>query len=732
MKAEHRKNRHFENYEFKPYPYQVNTVPPELNGVASMTSYAFCDSSTRRQMAAVQQGQAIATLITDEPFIQTGTERKFAKASLAIRAPCNLRIIDVIPFYQRDMAYQGIHYNSLNYIVYESLDDGSINTIELPEYASYHPEFGFKYRLAAGISLSRKEELQKDQVIAEVPNVDDEGMLKIGRNAPIAFLSHPGVADDGFIMGEHARKEFPYYRIIHRDVSFGSSMFPLFVHGEGESAKLFPDIGERIPENGLLMVLRSFVDELAACEQSRYATMGYDPVSDEPVWAEADSDVGEGIVVGIEVYHDSESSNPGIPVGMEKQLMKYHVGKMKFYNELQRVVSTIRRNSRGVIKLGEEIQSILTDAIAYSHSEDGRQKVKLTYAQKPLDDWRIHFTIRYLAYPGKGNKFTDCHGGKGTIVNILPEDQMPITRDGQRAWFILDPHSTNNRLNPGRLHEHFRNAIRGPLTEELRAGAGWSEGDVFTLEDVEAYKRKKPKEFEDHIDKLMRYYDLMSPEHYEGVKQLNDTELLEHFAYILNHGIHVTVPIDSQREPVDGVEQLEREFYRGNDSVTMGDLEGKKITIKDACSVSEMYMIMLEKTGDDWSAVSSARTQVHGVLSQVSKADKYRYPSRNQPTRFTGETEVRLLTLYGGPRMVAELMDRNNNIITHTAICWRLVSDERPGAIETIVDRKKYPITGGSALKIFKGILLCGGYEIRYAPYVNPHPRPVHYNLIGA
>lgn len=307
---------------------------------------------------------------------------------------------------------------------------------------------------------------------------------------------------------------------------------------------------------------------------------------------------------------------------------------------------------------------------------------------------------------------------KGVVCQTCPEDQMPIDAEGNRADIVMDPNATISRMNLGRVYEQYFSAAARDVHKLICRVLNITPNTE--KEHALIYLQGLSHELKDEAwNHLLHFYKIMNTEMFNWFKEGKVRQDPDDFlAHIVAYGVYVYLPSNHQNELVEMVKACERSTFRPcYGPVTYVGNSGRRVTTKEKVRIGSMYFILLEKIGDDWSAVSSAKLQHFGVPAQLTKQDKYSKPARLQPVRGAGEAEVRIYASYTSERFVAELMDRNNNPKAHKELVMSILKADQPSNIPIAIDRVKIPFGSSKPLQLVKHLCEVSGFQFKYKPY---------------
>lgn len=705
-----------------------NELHPALLSTAALNPFQANTSASRGYMySSSHLGQMLVIKGSTERRIQTGMEREYGKYTFRVEMPCDGKILDIIERYPPVYGQGAIEHNPQTIVIYENAHTKEVGIINLVDYCSNHQYFGFKYVQKPGFAMLRKgADIPQGTVFLDSPSVSPDGGYKFGIELNIAYMTHPATAEDGILISRQALPKLAFRIYEQRSIEWGKKQFALNLYGDEQVYKPFPDIGSVVREDGILMALRSYdPPELAIVEQSVRDTMEVDTTFDQTVYANGPG----GRVVDVQIHHDAQDYNAA-PIHMDAQAQKYDRARREFYRRIVDTYNDLNRKQGGTLQITPDFQNLIVKALSVINegksAPGGKtQRVIKQHRKVPLDTYRVEITIEYEITPSIGFKLTDCHGGKGVICKIVDESEMPVDEDGNRAEIVMDPNSTINRANPGRKYEQYFNASARDTHKRLCAMLGVA---PFTkqhkaLQQIEKVAINGVSTIDQAWTYLMRFYEIISPRQrnwfHDRDNKVEGTPA-EYLAAIVELGITIFYPTDNDPMPEDIILALEdpANGYRPTyGPVTYVGTSGKLRKTHHPVRIGSVYFIELEKIGDDWGSVSSGKLQHHGVLAQLTRADKYNKPARHQPVRGAGEAEVRIFTAYIGSLFSAEMMDRNNNPHTHRVIVDQLLAAEKPSNIDNLVDRDVYPFGGAKPLVIMNHLLQTSGLRYQFEEY---------------
>ena len=154
--------------------------------------------------------------------------------------------------------------------------------------------------------------------------------------------------------------------------------------------------------------------------------------------------------------------------------------------------------------------------------------------------------LRIVRKPVIGDKFSSRHGQKGTIGNIIPEEDMPFTKDGIKPDIIINPHAIPSRMTIGQLKE----TVLGKTLAQLGLfGDGTSFGD-FEIKDI--CKELQKVGFESNGNDLL--YSGLTGEQHECSVFIGPVfyQRLKHMVNDKAHSRSIGPMVNLTRQPAEG------------------------------------------------------------------------------------------------------------------------------------------------------------------------------------
>jgi len=290
---------------------------------------------------------------------------------------------------------------------------------------------------------------------------------------------------------------------------------------------------------------------------------------------------------------------------------------------------------------------------------------------------------------------------------------MPVDEAGNRADMVMDGYATVNRMNLGRSYELYVNAASRDVVKKIISMLNITD-KKHVIHFVEDLFHTNKRLFDQAIKYLLGYYKIIAPRMFNWYSKAEDQVLVEHLAEVIKDGIYLYIPPDNEINAVEAITELEKFYKPTYGPVTYIGNSGRKVTTKDPVRIGSVYVMLLEKTGEDWSSVASGKVQHFGILAKIAKPDTYAQPTRSSPIRAWGESEARIVASYCPLRTIAELMDRNNNPATHKEIVKGILEADKPTNITTLIDRQKIPYGQTKPLSLVKHTLFCAGIKFHY------------------
>ncbi len=387
---------------------------PELIGITAINPFCNYNSSSRSLMLSSHLSQSNVLLKGEESIIQSGLEKELAKNTFSKKLHNDSRIISIIPRYRAGVDNQSVNHTVDALVIFEDLKTNELDCLDIPYNSNMHPYFGYRYKWNTDIlnNVNHNDIIKAGTILADSPAVIENNGYEYGTNMNYCLMSLNETAEDGVVLSRSAAKKLDMEIFEKRTVEFGTDTYLLNLYGDEDNYKPFPEIGEYVREDGVLLASRDMDEEMSPCLTSKKDMMDFNPMFDKVSYVKA----GVNKVVDIKVHHTPKAkkelySNTGDLVKKySKAFLRYQKDILDVYDNVLEEHRTRYRNDN--VKVTPKFSRVLIDAMAMTECENvnSNKYIKKTYRNDGIDMFKVDITVLAIHHCGVGSKISDKSG----------------------------------------------------------------------------------------------------------------------------------------------------------------------------------------------------------------------------------------------------------------------------------------------------------------------------------
>lgn len=673
-------------------------IKQELVGSAvCVNSHVRNNSSSRLQMLSSQMTQLCVPDKPSLPMTFTGAENEYGKYthSFKLSEKNTCMIVSVFEKYPKAFWRPNDNGSSTTCVIYQDMETNEFGLVEMKSYHIQHQQFGFIYnRNNNGVNLVAGEIVPPNTRILKSPTLDKNDNWRYGVKANVLACSSRFGIEDAIAVSEDFCHRAALTEIETVVASFSADKAPLGLYANDSRYDIFPNIGDKIRDDGLLLALRDRIPRLGPAKLTPRALREYIPNFDNTIFAKANA-----TILDIDIWSSFDPVLHREFGELDSQCQLYLNAKMIYERRIIAEYHKLLKQYGDNLKISYEFHRRVVECMT-NDPDLVKSKIDRAYRKEKLAAWRIEFTYMRKVPLTCGNKISDINGSKGVISTVLPVSRMPYDKHGNVADVIMDSDSTINRMNMGRPQRQYLHASYEQKLRELK-------------------KLYETKGFEETWESLVNYYKMVSTPMYEAV--VNNLLTREDQEYhllreVFVDGIRVYMPTDTPEIGINNIYNvMEKEFPLDIDKISFVDENGETKQTLDSMLISPLYMIILNKTADHWNATNTPLKQHHGIIAKLTDNNKRNKPYRDSATRCFGEAEVRLFTSTMNPTTVGMMMKLANSSPMIKEASRTILTTDKPYDIDKLVEYDRYKSMPSRAIEFVTHNLECAGLEMTYS-----------------
>lgn len=681
-----------------------NQIHPSLVGVGiNLNLFPWSTAASRLLMCGNYIPKAVPVSGRSVRRLTTGFERQYGKRTRKIFARANM-VVDGV-FYQRNIQPNETLIDNWTevQVVFFNEELGKYDVLEMPKYNTQNSYIAWEYvynkelmrRLMVGATY------KKGDVFGHSPNLSETGEWTPGLEVNVAGLSHSATEEDAIIFYtdfiDMIKATFEHKRGYSWDES---EWIPLNLYGTKDHPRAFPENGEKVRKDGIVMGFRKRYGGNALTSLTKKALMQPDTTYDYLLYAPVGSEV-QSVVVKSD-RNKNRANNRSIEKLSQPHnhlLEQYEAANNTYQNEVKNwYFKTARKYNDGEIPMTGALWQVVYKALGNITFDTALNKYNMTKRStrnKVDKDWTVTIILKEDVRGKVRFKLSDMQGCKGVGVLVLPSEMAPVDDYGRRAHIVVNRTPSFRRQIYGALMEASINFINLHVHDRVKLLLG--QGNP-----TQAW------------DELTTFYRTVSPEY---GKLIDDNYFaadarMDHLQYVADNMISVQRRSDSKLFGVDIIRALQKQYGNVKPTpVTYIDEMGHTIRTLEPCMISSSYYILLDKFGTEMSSQSLPKLSLFGMGTRLNKADKYREPFRDVGDRNTGETEGRNKISQMGGQETAKVLALSYSPQAIRMATKRIIRADNPFRVKQIIKPEEY-ITN-RMLRIGKNMLSDTGYCVR-------------------
>jgi hypothetical protein len=675
------------------------TITDDLIGtMATINPFAKYNSSPRVAMDHNHLKQAPPVMYPDIPLMLTGYEVQLKVHDISM--PDDGLVVSVHKKYTKTMDVSSIVHNPVITIIYQNIHTGEFDSIDIYEYSTIHKHYTTRFTIDPLVfKIKPGQTIKKGYILAHNPTKIKHGIYSTSTNCNVIAIGAPVTAEDGFgvSVGFCIRNGLVEYKTIHR--SWGKSRYLLNTYGDKDNFKGFPDIGEKVREDGIIMVFRKYNPKYDALNMSNERLMEIDYDHDVIVSSLPGSTVYD---ITIESGNGESTNKPITPSVIGEQSEKYIHHLSRYYKELLNVQDNLLKENARVV-FSPRLLQLFTRAIADKPNDPSvKCKVggKITRSRKKInyDEYEISIKVYKPTALNIGAKITNLHACKGIITGIYEDEDMPVDIAGNRADVMYQFLSVVSRLNTGGPIEGFIGAAIRDLAHSINDKYS---GNLITGKWNDIHQQT--------WEELCTFYKITSTLTYGWTQSnLSNQDKINHLNSIIEDTVRFIFTYDGATNTIDIVNSIKEINPPVHGPITYTDFLGRKKKLKFNGLIGVNRMIVLEKSKLEPMVVSSSYRQVHGLPVGPNKGMRDTKPCRVHALRNLSETEVRMLSAVWGGNVLAEYMSFTNDPDSHRNLISEIMTSSNPLKLKDVISS----INNSRPVKLIHDLFYSNGVEI--------------------